>query len=204
MRENFTDLRVVRTIEAIKEALVELIEEKGFESITVKDITSKAKINRGTFYAHYRDKYDLMNRYQDELMGVMTNNVKHNLSKLLTDLSTNSTNKIPIEMTVLICDFLDRNRRFMKAVLGPKGDISFQTKLKNFISKALLENYGSIVAQEKLLVPEEYLITYIASAHIGIIQQWLLEEKKESSQEISEILLTITLNGPFVAAGLKK
>ena len=60
MRNNNTDLRIIRTKESIREALVELIEEKGFEAITVKDITTRAKINRGTFYAHYQDKYDLM------------------------------------------------------------------------------------------------------------------------------------------------
>ena len=49
MKESFTDLRVIRTVESIKVALVDLIEEKGFESITVKDITTKARINRGTF-----------------------------------------------------------------------------------------------------------------------------------------------------------
>ena len=60
MRDINKDLRVIRTKESIQDALVELIEEKGFEAITVKDITTRAKINRGTFYSHYQDKYDLI------------------------------------------------------------------------------------------------------------------------------------------------
>ncbi|EEL70861.1 hypothetical protein IGA_00005 [Bacillus cereus HuA3-9] len=59
MKSAYTDLRVARTKEAIRDALTELINEKGFDSITVKDITARANINRGTFYLHYRDKYDL-------------------------------------------------------------------------------------------------------------------------------------------------
>ncbi len=55
MRKNQTDLRVLRTRKTIKEAFVELMEEKGFDAITVKDITTRAGINRGTFYAHYQD-----------------------------------------------------------------------------------------------------------------------------------------------------
>lgn len=52
MSVNTTDLRVVRSKQAIRVALVELIEEKGFEAVAVKDITTWAGINRGTFYAH--------------------------------------------------------------------------------------------------------------------------------------------------------
>ncbi len=67
LRDSNLDLRVVRTKTAIRNAFVELIEEKGFDAITVKDITTKANINRGTFYAHYQDKFDLMTKCQKKL-----------------------------------------------------------------------------------------------------------------------------------------
>jgi AcrR family transcriptional regulator len=65
--EKKQDLRVVKTLEAIKKAFFELLEEKGFEAITIKDITEKARINRGTFYAHYHDKYHCLSSYESEL-----------------------------------------------------------------------------------------------------------------------------------------
>jgi hypothetical protein len=68
--------------------------------------------------------------------------------------------------------------------------------------------YGSdpnaLIKEENLLVPEQYLVSYIASAHIGVIQQWLDNGRKETPQEMAQILFTITVNGPFFAAGLKK
>jgi len=103
------------------------------------------------------------------------------------------------EIAVLIFKFLDQNRRFMKAVLGTNGDLSFQTKLKNFMWKTLFESTDTPLKLENLLVPGEYL----ASAHIGVVQQWLLCDGQESPQEMARILSTITLNGPFFAAGLK-
>ena len=54
-----TDLRVLKTRRAIREAFSELLTEKPFESITVQNIIDKALVNRKTFYNHYRDKYDL-------------------------------------------------------------------------------------------------------------------------------------------------
>ena len=57
---NEKDPRAVRTKNLIKEAFVKLLEEKDFKYITIKDITTKATINRATFYAHYLDKYLLL------------------------------------------------------------------------------------------------------------------------------------------------
>ena len=59
------------------------------------------------------------------------------------------------------------------------------------------------IRQENLLVASEYLVSYIASAHIGVIQQWLKGNGKESPQEMALILSTLTVKGPFSAAGLK-
>ena len=54
------DLRKIKTHRAIDQAFTKLIAEKGFEAITIKDISEAALINRGTFYMHYADKYDLL------------------------------------------------------------------------------------------------------------------------------------------------
>jgi len=199
------DLRVIRTKNSIRNALVELIEEKGFETITVKDITTKAKINRGTFYAHYQDKFDLMTKCQEEIMQGMSDIAKRNIPDVIAELGTDSPLNKPFTVFVSIFEYLNVNSEFMKAALGPKGDLSFQTKIKDFMLKTLFENdQNSLIKEENLLVPGHFLISYIASAHIGVIQQWLDSERKESPQEMARILSTITVNGPFYAAGLKK
>lgn len=205
MREINMDLRVIRTKNSIRNALVELIEEKGFETITVKHITTKAKINRGTFYAHYQDKFDLMTKCQEEIMQGMSDIAKQNIPDVIAELGTDSPLNKPFTVFVSIFEYLNVNSEFMKAALGPKGDLSFQTKIKDFMLKTLFENdQNALIKEENLLVPGHFLISYIASAHIGVIQQWLDSERKESPQEMARILSTITVNGPFYAAGLKK
>lgn len=62
------DLRIKRTQKAIKSAFFELLDEKTFEHISVKDITDRALISRNTFYLHYADKYELLNKVCDELI----------------------------------------------------------------------------------------------------------------------------------------
>jgi AcrR family transcriptional regulator len=56
---NETDPRVKRTRKLLQDALMELLGEKSFQSITVQDIAERATLNRATFYAHFEDKYAL-------------------------------------------------------------------------------------------------------------------------------------------------
>jgi AcrR family transcriptional regulator len=59
------DPRIERTQAALRGALVSLIEEKGFDAISVQEITERARLNRATFYLHFRDKRDLLIRTSD-------------------------------------------------------------------------------------------------------------------------------------------
>ena len=71
--------------------------------------------------------------------------------------------------------------------------------------KALFEDTnGALINKENLLVPSQYLTSYMTSAHIGVIQQWLDSGQKETPEEIPRILSTIAVHRPFYAAGLKK
>ena len=62
LQDEKEDPRVKRTRNLILTAFDELLPEKGFRSLTVQDITDKAEINRATFYAHFTDKYDLLDK----------------------------------------------------------------------------------------------------------------------------------------------
>ncbi len=67
MNKKKTDRRVERTRQLLRDALVSLILEKGYQKITVQDIIDKANVGRSTFYTHYRDKEDLLFSGFDEL-----------------------------------------------------------------------------------------------------------------------------------------
>ena len=70
MTEAKTDLRVLRTRKLIMDSFIELSGEKEFKNITVKDITSVAMINRATFYYHFEDIYDLLEKALSEVLLV--------------------------------------------------------------------------------------------------------------------------------------
>src|SRR5215468_6486890 len=71
MTHEQTDLRVRRTRMVLREALIDLIEEKGFDAVTVGDIAERAMVNRTTFYRHYPDKYALVTGIFEEAVNQM-------------------------------------------------------------------------------------------------------------------------------------
>ena len=75
-REQRVDRRVKRTRRIVEEAFQDLLREKKFRDITVQDIADRADVNRATFYAHFQDKYDLLDqllreRFRKEVIGKM-------------------------------------------------------------------------------------------------------------------------------------
>src|SRR5579884_3382091 len=69
--DSHVNLRVRRTKILLREALIELIEERGFESLTVGELTARAMVSRAAFYRNYRDKYDLVEQIFAEAMSAL-------------------------------------------------------------------------------------------------------------------------------------
>lgn len=201
LQENKTDLRIIRTKDSIRDALLGLMEEKSFEMVTVKDITTRAKINRGTFYAHYQDKYELITKWQEEILTDLSLIVKEGFPDVVT--KSKSKNSLPpFNLAIAIFEYINENASIMKTMLDLNGDLSFQDKIKNYLWNTLV-NKTSFLKEEECPVPTDYLSSYIASAHMGVIQKWIQNGRKESPQEMAHILTTLNLNGPLFAAGLK-
>ena len=73
MTQSKTDPRVLRTRRLIMDSFIELSAKKEFKDITVKDITTEAMINRATFYYHFEDIYDLLEKALSEVLLVNLN-----------------------------------------------------------------------------------------------------------------------------------
>ena len=71
------DLRVRRTKASIIGAFIDLVEEKGFDNVKVKDICTKAMINRNTFYLHYLDKEDLLQKIINSIFTEQEETIMH-------------------------------------------------------------------------------------------------------------------------------
>ncbi len=182
------DKRIIKTRKLIQSALTQLMKEKGFDKITVKDITEKAFINRATFYLHYKDKYDLLEQSENSMLEEIEL-LKQGIRK------TYHGNFIPIANPNNIIPFLTKlyeyisdNSEFMKVILGPNGDLSFQLKLKSSIENFILENAESNKNINDSNLPIKYLTVMASSCQLGVIQNWLEDGMKESPKELACIV----------------
>ena len=195
-----TDRRILRTRQAIQAAFVDLVKEKGFDALSVTDITARANINRGTFYLHYTDKYDLLEQIE---AGII-----HNLQGIIQQASAldaldSTILAEPLPVMVEFFEYLRDNAPLMHAVLGLRGDIAFQTRLKRAIEANIFNTgFFAPIKDENLLVPREYLLSYIISAHLGVIQLWLQKGCLESPREMALILSRLSFKGPLYASGI--
>ena len=201
MAKVINDRRTIRTKKMIRNALSELIEEKGFNDISITDLTQRADINRGTFYLHYTDKYDLLEKVENEVIQEIQEQTKDIDSINL--LNIDALNE-PLPFMIKLFEYFKENSNFMKAILGPKGDPIFHSKIKKFIETNLFEKgLSKTFNKENMLVPEEYFISYVLSAHLGVVQQWVESGMKKSPKDMASILTKLFLLGPFGVIELK-
>ncbi|CAG7630368.1 TetR/AcrR family transcriptional regulator [Paenibacillus allorhizosphaerae] len=197
-----TDGRVIRTKQMLYEAFLNLIEAKGFDAITVRDLTTRAGLNRGTFYLHYEDKYDLLQKWKKEML----NGFEAQLSNFdLRVLLNHPTLEEPPQMILEIIQYFYEHARFFRIMLGSKGDPSYLNELKALMRKHMFNKMSSVQPNEELMMlPREFLIAYLISANLGMIQHWLESGLKYSPYHMALLLTRVSKLGPLnsVAAGI--
>lgn len=202
MKKVSIDRRTIRTKKMIRSALAELIDEKGFNNISVTDLTQRADINRGTFYLHYVDKYDLLEKIENEIIQEIEEETKHLDSVNMMNIDASNE---PLPFMVKLFEYFRKNSVIIKSILGPKGDPTFERKIKRFIEINLFEKQKSRNFNiDEAVISEEYFIQYILSADLGVIQYWLEKNMKESPDEMALILARMSLLGPLRAVGIRK
>ena len=184
-----TDVRYIRTEAAIQSAFLDLIMEIGFYAITVKDITAKAEVSRGTFYQHYEDKYALLAAYEQKIKEDL-------LAALIPGRIPFQTDAVK-ERVIRMFTYCEENLVMMRALLGKKGDAEFQQRMKDMLWEEVFAqhiNYAGLA--RKLDVPEYYLREYVNSSHYRVFQTWLEKEERESPEEVAEIYLKLSVISP--------
>lgn len=189
-----TDLRIIRSKHSIKKAFIEFLNEKGYEKITIQDIADKAMINRNTFYLHYQNKPDLLNRSMDEL-----------LEELNITLNLCSSSKTPVsgskleQLMQIILEKIQNNIPFYKALLLDENRIyGFQSKMEEIIKKTVADGLDNT----QLKISKELLLQYIASTFMGIVIWWVKNDLSYTPKELASQFGKILTHGHLKAAGI--
>ncbi|MDF3002284.1 MAG: TetR/AcrR family transcriptional regulator, partial [Bacillota bacterium] len=183
---NHDSQRVAETKDRIKEAFFDLYETKKIEKISIKEITDRASLNRGTFYIYYKDIYDLLEKAEDEFLEELVDKIKGAATMILRG------GDIHPFMPPLF--FYEKYGRYLKVLLGNNGDPNYVYKIKSILKKTL----HRLMLEENLpVVPRtEYVIEYMASAQIGMMTFWIQRDMEIPIDEMGDLIREISLHGP--------
>lgn len=176
MAQEKMDRRVRRTKALLLQGLIQLMSEKDIKDISVKELSDLADINRGTFYLHYNDVYDLLNNVEEELFQEF-NEI---LERDLTAESSRPVTPRPVLLDLFI--FLDHNRSLAKVLIGPHGDMAFVNRLKELVKEKLRMLMANAEHSVKYF---DYFYSFMVSGCIGVIECWLNQQSPVSPEEIA-------------------
>lgn len=176
------DLRFQKAEQKIGDAFITLIEEKGFNKLTVSDITNRAKINRSTFYAHYVDKYNLLNKLELKIL----NNVYSIMENIDFNFNKNAIDQL-FEGFREIANYLYAERKVIN-VLYNHGDGKFMGSLKQSIKEELHKVREKSKIEFNDYLPSDYADELIVDSALNIILFWIQKEKPETPEQFAKIL----------------
>lgn len=180
------DRRVRKTKRQLRLALTTLLQEKPIKDITVREIAEIVDINRGTFYLHYRDVYDMLEQIENEIFEEF--NILVNSQEIIE-----ITDK-PLPILNNIFTYFTDNADMAIALMGPNGDHAFIDKLKNLVKNKCFHDLMKVYNTNKTQ-NFEYFYAFIVSGCIGLFQNWLETGMNKSPEEMAALAEQMILNG---------
>lgn len=193
-----------KTKRKIQESLLELMKTKKFEAITINDLTTLIDINRSTFYRHYLDKYEVLEKIEDSILSEIINfhsTFINSLPNKNIDVSFEIKDYITVDNNFF--NIFEKHLGTMHILMSENGSITFQNKLNNTMLK-VFERTFSLASLKLNNIEKDLLFNFQAASFISILYYWT-EHPELTVQELfpfySKIISTGLVN--FVKENMK-
>ncbi|RIM78559.1 TetR/AcrR family transcriptional regulator [Staphylococcus arlettae] len=189
------DRRVRKTRTAIKSAFIDLLRHKDLDKITVRDITTAADVNRGTFYLHYEDKYillsDMENEYFAQLSSTLLTTDDFYVGMDVTEFARVFTEKKLKKVIYHIND----NAKFYQTLFR----LERRSQLEEKISQLMYHNMSTNLAPNGNIdgIPVDYFHSYVVGALLSFIKYWVQDDMRMPPNELVDNLFKMVFNGPL-------
>jgi AcrR family transcriptional regulator len=172
------NVRVRRTQKLLREALIELIEERGFEALTVGELTTRAMVSRAAFYRNYQDKYDLVEQIFEEAMSALLSAV--------ADLGRDH----PAEIWVSFFEHIAAYERLYRALLGKQGSPWFARKMRTSLAglvneRGHLPHGPTTSAHPRHTFSDGFVPELVAALFVEAITWWLEQGRPYTPREMA-------------------
>lgn len=173
------DRRVKRTKRALQVALVQLIREKGYDAVTIQDITDRANLGRTTFYLHYESKEALLLDHHADLLEHL-NMKRWTADELLC--------KSEARGLIHFLELVAGSKEFYRAVRSARDSGMILRAMQTRISRNLQESLQEIFPGQEPGLPLIVLCNYVAGAQLSLINWWVETRTDYSTADIAGML----------------
>ena len=173
------------TKKLIREVLFECLKEKDINKITISSLCEKADINRSTFYLHYSDIYQMLQKIEEEAL--------ENITCMLTDSPVDFSDKeSTLAFTTKFFSILDGDKDLCRALLGPHGDMAFVEQIENLLASTFLKQLPGRFSKDD---PDlKYAYAFTLNGCVGLIKVWLSQPVQESPAHMAELTCCLIEN----------
>ncbi|GAB6167959.1 TetR-like C-terminal domain-containing protein [Clostridium carnis] len=175
--------RTLYTKKIIKESLIDLLQHKRIHEITVTDICKKSDINRGTFYAHYKDAYDLLKSIEDELFNQISEYIDETPAQDYKDV-----------LLLKALELIEENKELCKILFSKHMENNIMDRIIYVANKTQIDKLVNNSKVDAVFL--DYFIKYAIGGVVSVIQTWLENDLNESPKEIVNIINKITYFQP--------
>ena len=176
--EEKLDPRVKRTRQMLEQAFMESVREKGFQAVSVQDITERAGVNRATFYAHFQDKYALLDHS-------IRQGFRQELEKRTLSACHFSIENLRA-LVVTVCEFTSNISGHCNP---PQGQ--FESLIETQVKAQIYELLLAWLKNTKSSVPPETAATAASWAIYGLAQQWSHNKNHPSAESFADEVFPI-------------
>lgn len=169
--------RVQTTKRLLREALIKLLAEKPLRSITVKELCEHAKLNRGTFYAHYEDVYDLLGKIEADMAA--------DFHIVLEPVLSCAGDLTPPSVTKKVFECIEANADLCRVIIGPYGDKEFGRNLLRSCKESCMQSCIRFFPAAEMWQIEAYF-TFITGGCYALMERWLREGAVENSAKLAD------------------
>lgn len=190
------DPRVKRTRQLLERAFLEALTEKGFQAVSVQDITARAGVNRATFYAHFEDKYALLDHS-------IRQSFRQEIEKRMLNACQFSTDNLR-QLIIAVCEYVSSAHEHCKppqahfdSLMETQVKEQLQILIQNWIEQITVETSRRGVSRRDAATNPRTAATAASWAIYGLALQWSHDKYRPALEKFADQVL------PLVAANLK-
>lgn len=175
------DLRITKSEQAIEQAFLELVEEKGFENIHIVDIATKANVNRNTIYLRYGTKEDIIETMINKLFDEQLNQLDTEMI-----MKTRTSRKAIQNMFISIFSVLSKEIDVYRIILTDPNLLGYANKMIDKVRKMMLR----VVQDTK---KNKIIVEYLLKGAYGIITMWIIYDTgsiEENAKILSDLVIS--------------